>query len=559
MRRLLPAALLSFTACAEPLPSPAPPPPATGSPSASIAAPAPSATTAPSAVASAAPPPPARPAAKMGAPIDGKLALVASCTTSAPQRVQVWPVGKGMLGMCGMSVQASAMFYVPETGAARLAPEVLKDVPMRTARDGGTYGLFSISGPDLDHLDAEIGELMTRTGVSYKFHKDGKRWKNNGGGAWSGSDFYCGGPCVEIDGRALVEREGRGQPSHFEYVGDVQGWIPSRAKVSGCDTPVHGFSLLFRRGKELWGIGKACAKAAVQRWTVGKTETSAEALDLPAREEQMYGRDVALSGGRVLYQSNDGRDVALFDGNKWTALASDQEAQGLDVIQKAGAVWLEGGRRLRRLEGTRLVEIPLPEELIHRVVISDRGELRIWTGKALYSLDRDDAWHPVTLPPGVGEFSSLEAVGDRWVMRFNGTGADQDQLFVEGASGPPLTIDNPDTAVSPIALVRPLTSYCEHPFAVLYKLAKTAPKDYDFPATKKALENNPRLSAGRFSEIAALGDRFLIGRYEGPRAVEQLGELVKLVEKKVQGSKPQLLCADALSEGLPVTRDVSLK
>src|SRR5262249_45685668 len=150
-----------------------------------------SSTPAPSATASAAPAAPARPAARLGAPLDGRFAHAVTCKAPGFMSLRLWAVGKGMLGLCGMAVGASGGFYVPESGPLRLAPEVFKDLPMRVTREGGLFGITHAEGADLDHLQADVTELMTRSGVSYRFRKEGKQWKKASSRTFDGSDWSC--------------------------------------------------------------------------------------------------------------------------------------------------------------------------------------------------------------------------------------------------------------------------------------------------------------------------------------------------------------------------------
>lgn len=546
MRRALLAVPTLLLACGAPLPPPPPP----------VFTPVPPAT--PTATASAEPVSPPRPAARLGPPLDAAFGHAVSCQAPGFLSLQLWSVGKGLLGICGFAVDAAGVFHVSETGTLRLAPEVFKDIPLGGAREA-LFGIFDVSGPDLDHLDATVTELMTRSGFSYHFRKEGKQWKRTGTTAFNGGEGGCGGNCVEIDKHALFERPEPGGVGRFVYLDEHRGWLPARAKPEGCDEPVRGFSLLMARGKELWGVGAACGKTAVQRWTIGATDTRAERIDLPAREVS-YGRTYPISGDRMIYANGDGRDLVLFDGKRWTPIATFPDSQGVEVREVHGKIWVQRHPRLYRLEGQKLEEVPLPEEGMEILRFTPGGEVLLWTGKGLHALDGAGVWHRVSLPRGVSDIYDLDVVGGRWVFRsLHGPDKDEQRLFISGVSGPPLQIIDPHAAISPIAFVRPMRPDCENPFAMLYKLSKVAPKDYDFPATKTALAGRPDLQAGRYGEVAALGDRYLVAQFSGPRARQQLAEVVALVTKKVQGSKPQLLCADAVKGGLPVTRDVVMK
>jgi hypothetical protein len=503
-------------------------------------------------------PAPTRPAAKVGEPIDGRFALAVDCTGTDLAALSLWSVGKGLLGVCGVEVRNSAVFQLAASGPARLAPEVFKDLPLGAEGAVTTFGIFDVEGGDLEHLTANVVPLMTRTGVSYRFRRAGAAWKKIAAEPFD-SSVNCVTACAEIDGHTLVEREDEQHRLSLIYEYDKGKWLPARGKVPGCDRPVAGFTFLRLRGKELWGIGNACGKLAAQRWTVGSAETSAVSLDVPAASAQpklMGSATVFQVGETWIYFEMETRAVLRFDGKQWRALGRFPGEGWPSFFHAGGQPWLWSTDYLFRASGPQIEQVLVPEAKLAQVATSPTGEIRVWTGKALYSLGEGDLWHPVSLPASSASLHELRSVAGRWSYWREGEGV---KLFVEGAEAPALHIDSPASSVSPIGYVTPLSRDCEHPFATLYKLGKGAPKDYDFPSTRAALAGQGELIAGRFSEVAALGDRYLVARYEGPNAVALLSRLTRLVEKKVQGAKPQLLCADSVPGGLPVTRDVSMK
>lgn len=515
--------------------------------------------------------------ARLGAPINGHFVHAVSCKVPEPSsQMAVWPVGKGLLGTCGISVNAAGVFYMAENGHVRLAPEVFKDLPIGRLDNGGHFSLYHVSGPDLEHVQATIGDMSTRTGLPQVFQKNGKQWQKTTGSpapSENTEDPNCRDSCVKIDGHPLVESNGSGQ---FTYNDGHKGWTPARATVPDCNEPVHDFALLFMQRKELWAVGTACGKSAVLHATIASSITTAQSMALPA----FHGFQGRLhpAGGRWIYEGGGGRILALFDGKTWSPLKSYTDEQNIEIHTIRGKTWIRRRNELHRIDGTKLTEVYVPDEQIKILSFSESGELRVWTGKGLYSLGPDTTWHLVPLPSGTEELQQLAPIGGRWAYQILAKDGDKlSRLFIEGASGMPLQIIDPRPAISPMAYVRPMDVVvdgaaaqdvgrpngpqrgCELPFAMLYKLAKEAPKDYDFPATKEALASHPELKAARFSEVEAFGDRYLVAQFEGPQARKQLGDLVELVRKEVKGSTPQLLCADGLPNGLPTMRSVPMK
>jgi hypothetical protein len=505
-------------------------------------------------------PEPTRPAAKIGEPIDGRFTMAVDCTGTDLAALSLWSVGKGFLGICGVALQNAAVFAIPAGGSPRLAPEVFKDLRFGADGEGATYGIFDIEGSDFTHLRASVVPLMSRIGISYRYRRDGGAWKKTADEPFDRS-FDLSAATALVDGAVLGEREKNGELT-LDYGGDEPQpgrWLPARTKVPGCPRPVAGFSFLGLRGKVLWGIGNACGKLAAQRWTVGSAETSAVSLGVPAvtPAPTRTTRTVTYEAGEtLLYVESETRVVLRFDGKAWQALGLFSGEGYVRPLTVAGTLWLWMSDALFRTTGAQLELVPVPDAHIEQISSSPSGEIRVWTGEGLYSLAEGDLWRPVTLPSKVEKLREIRSLAGRWIYSTEGKGL---QLFIEGQAGPSLRIDTPPSLISPMGYVTPLFRACEHPFATLYKLGKGAPKDYDFPSTRAALAGQGELIAGRFSEVAALGDRYLVARYEGPNAVALLSRLTRLVEKKVQGAKPQLLCADSVPGGLPVTRDVSMK
>jgi hypothetical protein len=96
-----------------------------------------------------------------------------------------------------------------------------------------------------------------------------------------------------------------------------------------------------------------------------------------------------------------------------------------------------------------------------------------------------------------------------------------------------------------LRLPGPPVEWCETRFVLLYTLGRQAPKDYDYPATRKALQGhrefaNPDI---QFVEFEREGRR-----YFGARVPDfDVGtKLAKLVKDQVPGSSPELVCLDPL-------------
>jgi hypothetical protein len=76
---------------------------------------------------------------------------------------------------------------------------------------------------------------------------------------------------------------------------------------------------------------------------------------------------------------------------------------------------------------------------------------------------------------------------------------------------------------------------------LLYGFTKMTPDDYDFPLTRKAVKGHPEFAGVRFVVTKDGGQKYFTAQVP---SFEMGKKLVALIEKEVQGSKPQILCAE---------------
>ncbi len=87
---------------------------------------------------------------------------------------------------------------------------------------------------------------------------------------------------------------------------------------------------------------------------------------------------------------------------------------------------------------------------------------------------------------------------------------------------------------------------CDSNVVVLYGFTKVTPDDYDFPLTRKAVKGHTELAGVTFAVTEDGGDKFFVGITPSFSVAKKLRDLI---EKQVQGSKPQVVCA-----GPPISR-----
>jgi hypothetical protein len=85
----------------------------------------------------------------------------------------------------------------------------------------------------------------------------------------------------------------------------------------------------------------------------------------------------------------------------------------------------------------------------------------------------------------------------------------------------------------------PATATCETPVAILARVAKSAPADYDFPQTRGAVRGHKELLGTEFVEIDLDGKRLLAAKVP---SLDVGKHLVSLVSEAVHGTRPEVVC-----------------
>jgi hypothetical protein len=91
---------------------------------------------------------------------------------------------------------------------------------------------------------------------------------------------------------------------------------------------------------------------------------------------------------------------------------------------------------------------------------------------------------------------------------------------------------------------------CATPFALLVRVSKSAPATYDYPQTRAALKGHKELEGAEFVDIELEGRRYFGAK---PKSLAQGRAAVEVVGKKVQGTRPELVClAPKVTRTLPI-------
>ncbi|MDC3958679.1 hypothetical protein [Polyangium jinanense] len=355
--------------------------------------------------------------------------------------------------------------------------------------------------------------------------------------------------------------------------------VPEIAKGTGrCKTKLLGHAdLRALPSGDLIGFGKECREGdqpsfygqsgagplAVERWPKGSRTSVIDVLP---------GSDVVTSlrpGSRFyVLGPNDVLAVALpgdrgaayaahWNGKSWSDISPGGSESVNDAFRtKDGSLWLLREKGLDRYTSGKWTTFT-PGGIHNTIEWAKVGpDDKIWAGRSeeLLTLEKD-GFRVIPLP----ELDPREE-GTPIDILFRG-----DEILVPARAGGQVTVlstkkptkvldlDAPDepaegappprpapkTELHAFSRITPGTPGCKELFVVLYKLAKVAPPDYDFPLTRAALKGHTELSSVKFAETEDAGRRYFVA-FVPSFSIGQ--KLVKTVQEGVKNSTPQLLC-----------------
>lgn len=337
---------------------------------------------------------------------------------------------------------------------------------------------------------------------------------------------------------------------------------------------------------DLFGLGQLCkdgdryampwsqtfGELAVERWSAGKLDSVVEKLPNAMIRASGAMGVIARSGSDVYVYatvSPDGTEkgirpyLAHFNGKQWSELAPPEPGGTIvDVFLRDAdqMIWMNTNDRMYRRPLVQAGEkditwermTPDTPEKFYSIKFAPDGTFWARFGNKLFRRPGGTGnWEAMPLPlkNSKGEtatFMPQEIVfWDEDVFVVSGPDRDAGDTTATTAllrlkQGPSLkpNIKKPETKESS-ALVKAATPACKDVFVVLYKLAKTAPADFDFPLTRDALKGRTEFSKAEFAETIDGGRRYFVAfvpSYDMGR------RLTQLIADKVKGSAPQLMC-----------------
>lgn len=376
---------------------------------------------------------------------------------------------------------------------------------------GGTYGItvFWVMGrfPDEIWMSAEsfFGYIVPRqygTGdiARYTYQRQyGKfgRVKEAPLAAWPWSKRRTLAYLGAKQGFTLAQMPKKGKPVE----------LPAQAKGEGCAARVNGLSMVARTTGEVLVLGSDCdrgGRLSVERWDGDTPEALASSKVIPLPSPEGLPKSVWLWAAKDVAYA-----VASYEGKAFAAEIRGGEARAIELpFQKVeeshlsadGTLFLVGDGVLHRAErvgdGVALAPASLP-----------RGA-SVKETAGLFAVSRDEVYLAVVLKEnGSVMLSSRQRQAEPAQAAAAPAAASADP---SAAVAQPIA--GASAAVSPADLMAgfpELSAGCATPMVVLFAVARSVPKDFDYAEVKAALRDHPDRDRLKLVEIEHKGERFL--------------------------------------------------
>ena len=207
------------------------------------------------------------------------------------------------------------------------------------------------------------------------------------------------------------------------------------------------------------------------------------------------------------------------------------------VTGKGKDLWLLS-QTVQRFDGTTWTAIDPPPGYANEGAVAPDGTLWAVTSSGSVIAWRNDEWHLEMLPDGAAA-NHIAITNDGVVWVTTATALLRTRRPDDGAG---VKLDAKDKAPPPKKKrLLPGSPRCTQNVVVLYGFTKVTPDDYDFPLTRKAIKGHKEYSKTRFVVTKDGGQKFFTAMVPD---FDTGKKLVQLIEKEVQGSKPQVVCAE---------------
>lgn len=489
------------------------------------AAPVPAPAPTPAAVVTAEPAPPAASASAVVAPPPKADETPWVAVGAIPTDAVLFPVEGAMFVASNARLSLDEGKPTERSGyrIAVLRDGKLEEPPYLFLSEGWFQRVVSIQGRWPDAIDMAAGSDTGRIGYYEHFVMSAKGWEIRAGkckeqtvggmtvpGCPTAGSWIVGMHQVGLSVVAQAAQVMFGQPSFVTLRGPS---LPARmtAAPSSCarsdpSSPrflVHPSHFGGMKDGTLISIGRACTGGLVAEvWKPG--QATSQVMKLSADS-------TVADGGAVLAGRRDDAwaltgDVRHFDGTAWRSIAPPAPKASF----KSGAVGVDG------------------------TLWAIDGDGAVWTLA-------NDAWTRAQLPVDAkAESVAVTDDGDVW-MAANGVLFRHARAGEATGAAPSIPMVAAKDRPKSRRPVTPGSTRCPQNVVVLFGFTKVTPDDYDFPLTRKAIKGHTELADVKFVVTRDAGRKFfaaLTPTYDVAKKV------VAAVEKGVQGSKPQVVCAD---------------
>jgi hypothetical protein len=313
-------------------------------------------------------------------------------------------------------------------------------------------------------------------------------------------------------------------------------------------------------------------EAALAKWTPGGRAVL-EPIPAVAKHAALRLTGLREAGGKVYAYGaivkGDEAPVEMYlarsDGPGWTRIAAPFKSARQLEVEEDGTIWAWAEGAIYRRGGEAWEKASL--EGVRNVVWKEKRPAWASTEKELFRRDASGAWTKVDVPkPAFSDGADFRLgtlatspSGELWVnASYTETRAQWSQpeerqaLLRYGAPRTALRCDAGGAGDKSFFAGWPQTASesCATPFALLVRVSKNAPKTYDYPQTRAALKGHKELEGAEFVDIELEGRRYFGAK---TTSIAQGRAAVEAVGKKVQGTRPELVClAPTVTRTLPL-------
>ena len=281
--------------------------------------------------------------------------------------------------------------------------------------------------------------------------------------------------------------------------------LPPSTPTEECPVAFSPTNMIAFESGEVFVTGTGCdGEAILLKWPAG--QTTAQVTKFPGTRQVPWGEGTLVGrNASDVVATWTGRERALamqHDGTNWAPLALPYQGPASLRMDGDGTLW-------------QLT----PEGTFRR-----QGDA--WARVAPLRFEGKDVQIDEVFPGAQGELWAT-AGGVLWHSE-----KPTEQLIT-------LEYEPGQEQRGTISIPRAADWACNDIFVLMYGMTKVTPKNYDYPLTRKALKGHTEFASAEFAETED-GGRHYFGAFV--QELDLARKMASIVESKVPGSKPQVLC-----------------